>query len=309
MGFIGDAVSSIFGGGSNEPAQQAAQQSTQAAATQAGATTDAAEIAAQSQRESLEYLKEREQVPQAAREAAITRLSGVSGLIKDQPRAEIEQAEIDRITASPLYAALISGGDAGEEAILRNASATGGLRSGNVQENLYDYNTQLQNRSMLGLYNQQMNRLQGLAGLPSLAPMIAEQTAGVGQTLASGRLGAGTATAQGQVAAGQAYQQGASANSQNLLGLGALGLSAYSMFSDRRLKTNIKKIGYFMGQNIYSFAWNPIAQKMGLTGKTVGVMADEVLKKAPEAVSLRNHFLLVDYSRLGILPEILKEAA
>ena len=95
-----------------------------------------------------------------------------------------------------------------EEAIMRHASATGGLRSGNVQEAMYDYNTQLQNQALLQSYNQQLQGLQGLAGLPSYAPQIASGMAGVGQTLGQGVSGAGQTIAQGQVAAGQAQQQG-----------------------------------------------------------------------------------------------------
>ncbi len=187
-----------------------------------------------------------------------------------------QQDMIDNALKSPLYGAIMGGKEAGEESILRNASATGGLRSGNVQANMYDYNTQLSNQALLQSYNQQMEGLQGLAGLPSLAPTIASQTSSIGQTLG-----------QGQIAAANALQQGSQNQMGNMMGLGQLGLQAYGMFSDRRLKKNIKLIGTAKGFNIYSWAWNIVANKMGLTGKTVGCMADEVYIKQPDAVSIK----------------------
>jgi hypothetical protein len=111
-----------------------------------------------------------------------------------------QQDLIQQARTSPLYGAMMGGREAGEEAIMRRAGATGGLRSGNVQEAMYDYNTQLQNQALLQSYNQQLQGLQGLAGLPSYAPQI--------RTLGQGVSGAGQTIAQGQVAAGQAQQQG-----------------------------------------------------------------------------------------------------
>ena len=187
----------------------------------------------------------------------------------------------------------MGGKEAGEESILRNASMTGGMRSGNVQGNLYDYNVQLENKALLESYNQQMTGLQGLAGLPSLAPMVAQQTGAIGTTLG-----------QGQIAAAQALQSGDQQVAGNLMGMANLGIQAYSsgMFSDRRLKKNIKKIGEHKGFNLYSWDWNIVAQKMGLTGKTVGCMAEEVFSIRPEAVSIKNLFMFVHYNKIGILP-------
>ena len=253
----------------------------------AGAATDAAGIQAQYQREALDYLKEKEALPREYSEAAITQMGGTVG-IGDGNQQEI----IDRALASPLYGAIMGGQEAGEDAILRNASATGGLRSGNVQSNLYDYNVQLQNKALLESYNQQMTTLHGLSGLPTMAPQIAQQTGAIGTTLA-----------QGITAAAQA-QQAASQNSMgNLMGLGNLGIAAYGagMFSDRRLKKNIKKIGEYKGRNWYSWDWNIVAQKMGLKGNTVGCMADEVYATNPEAILIKNLFMMIDYAKIGIL--------
>jgi len=271
MGFVAD----LFGFG-DDPGEAAANASIAASQTQA-----------QYQRDALNYLKETEALPQSLREGALTKIGGVY----DVPGGEGSQQDmIDAAISSPLYGAIMGGQEAGEESILRNASATGGLRSGNVQGNLYDYNVQLQNKALLESYNQQMQGLQGLAGLPSNATQIANQTSSIGQTLG-----------QGQVAAGQAIQAGNQQEADNWMGLGGLGLAAYGMFSDRRLKKNIKKVGFLKGFNIYSWDWNIVAQKMGLTGGTIGCMADEVYTERPDAVSIKDLFMFVHYDRLGII--------
>jgi hypothetical protein len=217
----------LLGGGvSLYGARKASKASKQAAATSAQAQISGAEVQAQSQREALEYLKQREAMPQQFREAGLQRLGGLYGLEGGvgAPQPEIggigsQQQLIDQARQSPLYGALMGGREAGEEAIMRGASATGGLRSGNVQSAMYDYNTQLQNQALLQSYNQQMENqirmqqqqeqgLRGLAGLPSYAPQIASGMAGVGATLGQGVSGAGQTLAQGQVASGQAWQQG-----------------------------------------------------------------------------------------------------
>lgn len=267
MGFIGDFIGDIFGGG-DEPAEAGLQ---------------AAGIEAQAQREALGYLKEREEIPRQFSEAALKGLGGLYGMPGGTgSQQELIQKSID----SPFYQEIMGGRKAGEEAILRSASATGGLRSGNVQEALYDYDTQLQNKALLTAYNQQLQGLQGLAGLPSRASEIAGGMAGIGETKAAGIIGSAQS-------AQESKQQGLG----NLLGLGGL---AATIFSDRRLKKNIKKIAEIDGFNWYEWDWNIVAQKMGLKGSCQGVMADEVINFFPDAVSLRNLFMIVDYSKLGL---------
>lgn len=191
-------IGSVLGGGGGEAADAAIQ---------------SANIQAQAQREALGYLKETEKIPQQFREGALQQLGGLYGL----EGGEGDQREFIRSARrSPLYRAIIGGQEAGEEAILRKASATGGLRSGNVQEALYDYNVQLQNKALLESYNQRLGGLQGLARLPSNVNAIAGQIAGIGQT-----------QAQGITAAAQAEQTGSQQGMGNLLGIAKLGLSAY----------------------------------------------------------------------------------
>ena len=106
MGFVGDIVGGIFGGDDA-----------------ADAATDAANIQAQAQREALAYLKETEAIPQAFREEGLKRLGGLYGL---EGGVGSQQELIDQAQLSPLYQAIMGTQQAGEDAILRQASATGG---------------------------------------------------------------------------------------------------------------------------------------------------------------------------------------
>ena len=249
----------------------------------------AATTAAASEQASLDYLKEREAIPQQFREEALQGLGGLYGL---EGGTGNQQELIDRAIQSPLYKNIMGGKEAGEESILRSASATGGLRSGNTSANMYNYNTQLQNKALLESYNQQLMGLQGMAGLPSNTNQIAQGISNVGQI-----------QGQGQVAAGQAIQTGNQQSINNMMGVAGLGLEAYKsgMFSDKRLKTNIKKIGTVNGFNFYSFDWNHIANMLGLKGSTFGCIADEVIKIAPEAIIIKNNFMMINYSTIGVL--------
>jgi len=88
------------------------------------------------------------------------------------------------------------------------------------------------------------------------------------------------------IAVGQAKQDADQAGMDNLLGVGKLGVKAYTagMFSDRRLKTNIKQVNEVKGVNIYSWDWNEDAKKLGLEGSDFGVIAQEIKESHPEYV-------------------------
>ncbi|MGB8313784.1 MAG: tail fiber domain-containing protein [Aestuariivirga sp.] len=70
-------------------------------------------------------------------------------------------------------------------------------------------------------------------------------------------------------------------------------------FSDIRLKANIHRIGTtVLNLPLYSF------QYLNQTGTYVGVMAQDVLKVEPSAVSVgANGYYMVDYGKLGIAME------
>ena len=69
-----------------------------------------------------------------------------------------QQAAIDQLKASPLYTSLFNNG---QNAILANASATGGLRGGNTERSLYG----LGNDTLAQLIQSQLGNLGGISAL------------------------------------------------------------------------------------------------------------------------------------------------
>lgn len=84
-------------------------------------------------------------------------LNGMSGLL-GLGGADEQAAAINALQASPYYQSIVA---AGEEAILQNGAATGGLRGGNLQRGLADFRS-----DALGqMIQQQLSNLGGLAGM------------------------------------------------------------------------------------------------------------------------------------------------
>ncbi len=110
---------------------------------------------------------------------------------------EAQQQAYSGIEQGPLFQSLVK---QGEEGILQTASATGGLRGGNIQAALGQFRPQM-------LQNMIQSQYQNLAGLTSLGQASAAGQAGFGQSTASnignlyGQIGqaqAGAALGQGQ---------------------------------------------------------------------------------------------------------------
>lgn len=182
------------------------------------------------------------------------------------------------IMNNPIYQAALGDIGAQEESILRNQAATGALRGAGTEQMLAE-NQRLNQYQAL---QASLGGLQGLSGLPSNAGAIAQQTAGIGQTLGQGIIGA----AQSE----QASQQ---AGFSNLMGLGQLGLAGFAAFCDPSLKSNAKRIGASGGYQIYRWTWNDKAAELGLVGEGVGPMADEIEKFEPERIEIRNGYKYV----------------
>lgn len=97
-----------------------------------------------------------------------------------------------------------------------------------------------------------------------------------------------TGAQMGSVSTGNSATQGPQPN--QWMQAAGVGLSAAAMFSDRRLKENIKEIGNLHdGQKIYRYNFK------GDNKTQVGLIADEVEKKHPEAVGEHGGFGTVDY--------------
>jgi len=114
--------------------------------------------------------------------------------------APAQQAAVAEQEASPFFQSLVA---RGEDAILQNASATGGLRGGNTQAALSQFRPELLN----SFITQQYNRLGGIANLGQNA---AAGVGNLGQNTANNISGLlqsnGAAQAGGILAQGQAQQ-------------------------------------------------------------------------------------------------------
>jgi hypothetical protein len=211
--------------------------------------------------------------------------------------AEAQQQAMQGFEQSPLFQSLTQ---QGENAILQSASATGGLRGGNVQAALAQFRPQMLNQ----LIEQQYGRLGGLttvgqasaagqasSGMQS-ASNISNLLANQGAALAGGQLARGNVGRQifGDVLnIAKTGAQIASAGSGGGGGQGGGG----AQFSDRRLKKNIKQIGTRSdGLGVYEFdyIWGGTRQ--------IGLMAQEVQSVYPGAVSESGGYLMVDYSKV-----------
>jgi len=191
MSFVGDAIGDVFGGITG--AKQAGKAAERAGATQAAAAQQDIE----EQRRQFDKFVELMAPYVTAGQGALGGQQALIGL----GGAEAQQQAIAGLEGSPQFQALTQ---QGEQAILQNAAATGGLRGGNVQAALAQFRPQV----LSDLINQQYTRL---GGLSTMGQDAATGQAAAGQTLGanvSGLLGQqGAATAGGQLARGNVARQ------------------------------------------------------------------------------------------------------
>lgn len=153
-----------------------------AAGKAAGQQADAAQAGIEEQRRQFEEMRKLLEPYVQAGQPALQGMQAMLGL----SGTEAQQKAIAGVEQSPLLQSLMR---QGEEAMLQNASATGGLRGGNLQGALAQFRPQMLQRAL----EQQYERLGGLTALGQ------RSAAGVGQ--------AGMQT--GQAVAGLLQQQGA----------------------------------------------------------------------------------------------------
>lgn len=78
--------------------------------------------------------------------------------------------------------------------------------------------------------------------------------------------------------------------------------SLMGMFSDVRLKNNIKLLGIRNGYNIYSWEWNDKAKSLGIdTEPNTGVLAQELLYTDAVHIDTDTGYYKVDYTKLGVI--------
>ena len=283
MSFVRKILGDITG------ANQAARGAEQAAQTQAAS----ADKGIEEQRRQFDALVQLMSPYVQAGTGALSQQQALIGL----QGAEAQQQAMQGFEQSPLFQSLTQ---QGENAILQSASATGGLRGGNVQAALAQFRPQMLNQ----LIEQQYGRLGGLttvgqasaagqasSGMQS-ASNISNLLANQGAALAGVQLARGNVGRQifGDVLnIAKTGAQIASAGSGSGGGQGGGG----AQFSDRRLKKNIKQIGTRSdGLGVYEFdyIWGGARQ--------IGLMAQEVQSVYPGAVSESGGYLMVDYSKV-----------
>lgn len=164
-----------------------------AANAAANAQIDASEKSVEEQRRQFDAVQK---LLKPYADAGLSGLSGQQDLLGING-TKAQQAAINNINNSSEMQAYLQ---QGENAILQNASATGGLRGGNTQAALAQFRPQLLNQ----LINQ---RYQNLAGMTALGQNAAAGTGNAGMQTASnisnlyqqsGAAQAGAALAQGQ---------------------------------------------------------------------------------------------------------------
>jgi hypothetical protein len=186
LGFVGNAIGSVIGGitGSNKQAK---------AAQQAGNTqAAAADRAIAEQRFARDEARGLQQPFVDAGSKALAQQMTLIGL----NGTGAQQDSLNALLSSPEYTTALA---QGEESILQNAAATGGLRGGNTQNSLARYRGDLLASTITNKYNQ-------LGGLTSLGQNAAAGVGNNGLAVAENIGGSladqGAAIAGGQIAIG-----------------------------------------------------------------------------------------------------------
>ena len=166
----------------------------------------------------------------------------------------------------------------GQKAIERSAAARGGLNSARTVKALQGYGQNLASQEYQNAYNRfnqnqsnQFNRLASLAGLGQTAnQQLGNASMNYGNQMSNIYTGMGNATAAANI--GQA---------DRIAGLMGQGATAAAIFSDERLKTNVKPIPKEdineFRSTIKPYFFNYINEDFG-TGEWAGVMAQDLEK-------------------------------
>jgi hypothetical protein len=233
-------------------------------------------------------------------------------------------------TAVPAATAGFVNGNRSDSGLASAAAASGAANAaGGLAQQQYDVNQGVQNQAA-SLGSQNLLTQENQQNQASLyAPMVDQEslnnlttglnTAGMNQTNAQNQLNAniaaynygqmlpwnqlglyegavtGTGNPGGSSSTTQPYFNNSTANTISAAeGIGSIGLMAALAFSDRDLKTDIHKIGRTDSDfPLYTFRYiweGPMSQH-------IGVMAQDVLKKRPEAVVYTPLGMMVDYTQ------------
>jgi len=217
-----------------------------AAKTASAAQTQATEASVEEQRRQFDEMKALLEPYVTAGSPALAQMAGYADIGPKALEAqanlaglngpEAQQAAIQNIEQSELYQAQVR---QGEEALLQNAAATGGLRGGNLQGALAQYRPQMLSQEIQNTYDR-------LGGFANFGAGMTQNLAKLGQASAAGQAAQGMEMASNignlNMAAGDARAQAALMSGQananmwgNVAGsvgqLGVLGMMGYGPFA------------------------------------------------------------------------------
>lgn len=203
--FLGGPVGAALGAGIGSGVDTAQAQSSAASAA-ANAQTASAQAGIDEQRRQFDAIQKLLQPYSQAGTAALGQQQVLLGLTGPQA----QQDAISALASGPQMQALTQ---QGENALLQNASATGGLRGGNLEAALAKFRPQLLNQLI-------QNQYTNLSGLSSIGQNAAAGVGNAGQNTGNaitnllqqqGAAQAGSALASGQASAGLASGIGSTA--------------------------------------------------------------------------------------------------
>lgn len=190
-------LGSVIGGGKNKKAIKKASAAEQAAMQQAIAE----------QRRQFDVTRQDYMPWMDAGKAAIGGMGDLTGL----NGTEVQSTALDALRESPLFASIF---DSGREAILQSASATGGVRGGNVQRGLADFGAD----TFAQVIQQQ---LANLGGISSGGAQMTGNLGGLGANMANNVSGFLTdigKSKSGSILGRQAIRNNTMSNVQGIFG-------------------------------------------------------------------------------------------
>ena len=229
---------------------------------------------------------------------------GIFGAGQQQQRA-IQQAQFGQ--QAGMFGAELGQQRNLQQAQMQQQREMGGLdiagRAALSQPQL-DMQARAQRAGLLGgLQGQQMQNLGLLGGIGQQQQGLQQQGLGAARGEFDRALGYGPqqlsllSAGMGNPLAGQTTSQ--KTGTGDILGSAAQ-LAGMYFLSDKTLKENIKPIGKSKnGHNLYTWNWNDKAKELGINDPTTGVIAQEVMRYMPEAVSKHdNGYYMVNYGVL-----------
>lgn len=286
MSGVVNVVKDTFFGGAEKKAAQAQERTAQQGIA---AQERAAQMAVEEQRRQFDITREDLQPFLQAGTGALAQQQALLGL----SGPEAAQAAMAQFQESPGQKFLR---ERQERALLRNQAAIGGLGGGNVR-------TALQEQAA-GIAATQFGDFQNqLAALSGTGQTTGTSLGQFGSQAASniGNIQTGTAANVANLlgTAGAARASGILGRNEAIKGTIQGGAQALGMFSDIRLKENVKKVGELSsGLSVYTWDWKEDANEIVGNQPAFGVIAQEVAGMFPEMVREVNGYLTVNYEGL-----------